>query len=429
MTSTAESSYVVLSPADSTSPVPAPDMSYPDFFEPNEASVNVDNKPATNPAPAQSLPVNGNANSSPEVRNCKSLENQVDSGSGGRRSSQSQNPSAELSFERIRTPSNEPAVSSSSSSSTSSSFSEACDNLENSSGSDFYSEFEAVLRNLRIENESLRSVVDANNAAMKRQLKIVQSWQEEVVSMRKAYADLKEESEERIMQLKQEKEDLLDRLNGVEARNRSDSRTSIGSVSRTSIGSESSYFWDSHEITELRSKIERLQELEKSNLEKESQLEDALAQVERSKEKCHLLSSEVDELRKQLFGNPNILPSDGAPDGLISVLRAQIRHCQQETVVESQAKMQAMDRITQLQRELEEVRREKVALEQTLSMGPPIVDLRSRQGASAPPLPYEMAVDENGDVIVDSNNGGKHRHKHHHHKEPSSRKIRHLIKK
>ena len=421
MTSTAESSYIILSPADSTSPVPAPDMSYPDFFEPNEASVNVDNKPSTNPAPAQSLPVNGNANSSPEVRNCKSLDSiQADSGSGERRSSQSQNPSVELSFERIRTPSNEPAVSSSCSS-TSSSFSEACDNLENSSGSDFYSEFEAVLRNLRIENESLRSVVDANNAAMKRQLKIVQSWQEEVVSMRKAYADLKEESEERIMQLKQEKGDLLDKLNGVEPRNRS--------VSRTSIGSESSYFWDSHEITELRSKIERLQELEKSNTEKESQLEDVLAQLERSEEKCQLLSSEVDELRKQLFGNPNVLPTDGAPDGLISVLRAQIRHYQQETVVESQAKMQAMDRITQLQKELEELRREKMVLEQTLSMGPAIVDLRSREGASAPPLPHGMAVDENGDVIVDSNNGGKHRHKHHHHKEPSSRKIRHLIKK
>lgn len=236
--------------------------------------------------------------------------------------------------------------------------------------------------------------------------------------MRKAYADLKEESEERIMQLKQEKEDLMDKMNGVEPRNRS--------ISRTSIGSESSYFWDSNDLTELRSKIERLQELEKSNAEKVTQLDEALAQLARANEKCELLNNEVNELRKQLFGNPNVISDNGAPDGLISVLRAQIRHCQQETVAESQAKMQAMDRITQLQNDLEEVRREKIILEQNLSLGPPVVDLRSK-GASAPPLPYG-SVDENGDAVVDVN-GAKHRHKHHHHKEPSSRKIRHLIKK
>lgn len=422
MTSTAESSYVILSPADSTSPVPSANISYPAFFDNNHASV-LPEIPSTDPQLAQSLPGAQAENVQNEARRCKSLDNgkmieSKDMSSSSSPEKSRGNSNSAVSFERIRSMSNDPGVSSSCSSTTSSSFSEACENLERGSTGDFYSEFEAVLRNLRIENESLRTVVDANNAAMKRQLKIVQSWQEEVVDMRKAYADLKEESEERIMQLKQEKEDLLDKMDRVEPRNRS--------ISRTSIGSESSYFWDSNDLTELRSKIERLQELETSNAEKVTQLDDALAQLARANEKCQLLNSEVNELRKQLFGNPNVIPVDGAPDGLISVLRAQIRHCQQETVAESQAKMQAMDRITQLQNDLEEVRREKLFLEQKLSMGLPVVDLRSKV-ASAPPLPFGI-TDDNGDAILDVN-GGKHRHKHQHHKEPSSRKIRHLIKK
>lgn len=418
MSTTEESSYVILSPADSTSPVPSANISYPAFFESNEAGTEEIKRPSINPRDVKSLPNTESEQVATGNVRCKSWENgdqvPISDDVNANEATQSQRTNSfALSFERIRTPSNEPAVSSSSSSS--SSFSEACDNLvSENSGGDFYSEFEAVLRNLRIENESLRTVVDSNNAAMKRQLKIVQSWQEEVVNMRKAYAELKEESEERILQLKQEKEDLR---NGVEPRPELRNR----SISRTSIGSESSYFWDSNDITELRTKIERLQELEKSNIEKGTQLEEALAKLERANEKCELLNSEVNELRKQLFGNPNVIPADGAPDGLISVLRAQIRHCQQETVVESQAKMQAMDRITSLQKELEETRHEKFNLEQLLYMGPAVVDLK---GASAPPLPYGPT----DDVIADLN-GGKHRHKHHHHKEPSSRKIRHLIKK
>jgi hypothetical protein len=53
---------------------------------------------------------------------------------------------------------------------------------------------EMFLKELRVENERLKEVVLSNSESMKKQLKIVQSWQQEVMEARKSCADTKKES-------------------------------------------------------------------------------------------------------------------------------------------------------------------------------------------------------------------------------------------
>lgn len=56
--------------------------------------------------------------------------------------------------------------------------------VSSSENEDFikYSYFETILRDLRIENETLRSLIDSNNVAMKKQLKICREWQVSSIS-------------------------------------------------------------------------------------------------------------------------------------------------------------------------------------------------------------------------------------------------------
>ena len=175
---------------------------------------------------------------------------------------------------------------------------------------------ELFLKELRVENEKLKEVVLSNNESMKKQLKVVQSWQQEVVDVRKSFTDLKKESQEKISVLEKENDQLrkkvLELTDGQEGHDKVYPRLQSPSVNQNnssevslvtgegkSLNTKSlgDYYWDdlSLGLEEMRQKLDKIGLLEKLNDDKKNEIGRLLEELSLAKET-------ITRLQQQLTG-------------------------------------------------------------------------------------------------------------------------------
>lgn len=224
------------------------------------------------------------------------------------------------------------------------------------------SAFEGYLRALREENERLKQVLECNNEAMKRQLKIVQKWQEEVHTTRVAYNGLKEESEAVVEKLKNENETLKEKLR--DAGETKSTNTDDGGRESKATGS---FFWDdmSMEMSEMRQIFERVQFLEDALEQKEKLLEEADAKVTPSKDEIKQLNLQIAELRIQKIKEQNV----------VDLLKNQLEIYTNDFKKEEVARKRVELEIGKLEVELEKMREERAVLLEKLELGNPVLAL------------------------------------------------------
>jgi hypothetical protein len=266
---------------------------------------------------------------------------------------------------------------------------------------------EDVLVELRVENEKLREVIDKNNAAMRRQLTIVQNWQKEVKSSKQAYEDLRKDSEEQISQLKQMNEDLRKTIEaGIESQQQQQERknlihqennttqtgdslttaheiaasasptittTSSSATTPTApsvparytpvIAADSSnYWWDmSLELEELKGRLDKINILEETVSDKSEQVTAHQEEVKASKELINKMEREIDQLRAEVING-------SADSTMISSLQAQVKIFMQSFADEQKRSQEFSEHVTRLLQELQQVREEKLDLELRLEM-------------------------------------------------------------
>lgn len=306
---------------------------------------------------------------------------------------------------------------------------------------------EDVLVELRIENEKLREVVDKNNAAMRRQLTIVQNWQKEVKSSKQAYEDLRRDSEEQIQQLKQMNADLRKTIESnitqqQEERkqlNQENTTTQTGdslttadeitapSASTTTATSptaplaparytpvvnadSSNYWWDmSLELEELKGRLDKINILEETISEKSDQLTAHQAEVQASKDLISKMEREIDQLRAEVI--------NGSADAtMISSLQTQVRIFMQSFAEEQKRSQEFSDHVTRLLQELQQVREEKLDLELRLEMGSG-GGCGNAAGGDSSSIASNASGSLNGSVdepVLDAGRSADRHHKHRH---------------
>lgn len=213
------------------------------------------------------------------------------------------------------------------------------------------SALETYLRAVREENERLKKVVEQNNEAMKKQLRIVQSWQEEVASTRAAYAQLQAESESVVAKLKEENEMLKEKHNaGVKS------------------GDESgSFIWDSmsSELGAMKSKLDRVPMLEASLNEKEIMLEECQKKLAAARAEVKAMNLQVAELRiariKEQEANDEIKKQ-------LELLAGSVDN-------EEKLRKAAEDEVKKLEAQVSELLEENAALKEKVELGTPVVNI------------------------------------------------------
>ena len=320
-----------------------------------------------------------------------------------------------------------------------------------SSSFDMFS-FEMVLKELRLENERLKEMVDNNNAAMRRQLSIVQNWQREVKSSKQAYDDLKKDTESEIENLKRINEQLRQTIESnineqMEKRKlQEDDMTQTGdSLQETQTvkpvvvtpnlpitpyagadGPGSGYYWDdmSYGLDELRSRLDRMNEqtvvaetqatIPESSEERDSQA-DLIAQqreeIKASKEIIERMEQEVNQLKGQVING-------SADSAMIKSLQSQVKIFMQSYADEQKRSQELANHVQQLLDELQALREEKLELELKVDSSPD----------SSPNADREL---EEAEAMLEQEESKHHRHRHekyhqkhmrHHHRHRKDKK-------
>ena len=296
----------------------------------------------------------------------------------------------------------------------------------------------------------LKEVVDKNNAAMRRQLTIVQNWQKEVKSVKQAYEDLKHDSEIQIQQLKQVNADLRDTIecnisdqqqqqqqhkiqnqeNTETTTQTGDSLTAMMSAVNESADAQqlkiathiptapamaesSNYWWDmSMELAELRTRLDKINLLEQAVASKDDQVSAHQKEVKASQEIISRMEREIDQLRAEVING-------SADASMISSLQSQVKIFMQSYADEQRRSQEFSEHVTRLLQELQQVREEKLDLELRLEGGCGAGPAGASDSASACEESMTGNVDE---PVIDVGRSagkaldGKHHHHRHHHR-------------
>lgn len=201
---------------------------------------------------------------------------------------------------------------------------------------------ELYIRAVREENEKLKQLVEQNNEAMKKQLKTVQSWQEEVNSTRTEIALLKQENQ--VLR----------------------SKISAGAPA-TANDDEGSFIWDSmtSELGAMKSQLDRVPQLEQLLQEKQNELEEVYQKLSAAKTEVKALNLQVAELRIARIREQDAL----------ELMKTNLELSNSEILTIDELRKKAEVEVAQLEKQLSEVLEQNSLLQEKLERGAPVLTL------------------------------------------------------
>ena len=213
---------------------------------------------------------------------------------------------------------------------------------------------------LREDNCKLVTVLQANNQAMKKNLKIAQGLKNELDLAQKSYVDLKISSEELINQLKAENTQLRDQIKNFES--------------------------FSPDISIKYGKL---------NLNQELNLQDTCAKIIEKDQQISALTKELNELKTKVNQTTE-------NDEVTSALKDQCETYFKKYKLEENSKSKLAKENQSLKDLIEKLRKEKFNLEEQLEKSEPVIDVKSSNNQ-----------DSNEDALKSERSGHRHRRRHH----------------
>jgi DNA repair exonuclease SbcCD ATPase subunit len=222
-----------------------------------------------------------------------------------------------------------------------------------SSNDSFSNNFENYLKELRDENEKLKSALEKNNNVMKQQLKHLQDWQMKNNQTIDEHKRMSDESKAIIEQLRLENNGLKDQVLNLEG------------MAGLKLIEEMN-----EELAILRSKCDQLNSYEKLDVISELQTQNLTKELVDSKQTVNSLTLEVNSLKKVLNEANERLES-------LPIMKSQLEIYERDFKVEQMAKLAAIKEVDVLEKEIEKLKKNKNEMEEKLEKGAPVLDLKA----------------------------------------------------
>jgi DNA repair exonuclease SbcCD ATPase subunit len=219
------------------------------------------------------------------------------------------------------------------------------------SNDSFSNDLENYLKELRDENEKLKSALEKNNYLMKQQLKNLQDWQMKNNQTIDEHKRMSDESKAIIEQLRLENNRLKDQV--------SQGMASFKSVEELTA-----------ELASLRSKCDQLNSYEKLDVISELQTQNLTKELVDAKQTINSLSLETNSLKNELNEANERLRS-------VPIMKSQLEIYERDFKVEEMAKLAALKEVDALEKEIEKLKKNKEEMEEKLEKGAPVLDLKT----------------------------------------------------
>jgi myosin heavy subunit len=224
------------------------------------------------------------------------------------------------------------------------------------SNDSFSNDLENYLKELRDENEKLKSALEKNNYLMKQQLKNLQDWQMKNSQTIDEHKRMSDESKAIIEQLRLENNRLKDQV--------SQGMASFKSVEELTA-----------ELASLRSKCDQLNSYEKLDVISELQTQNLTKELVDAKQTINSLSLETNSLKNELNEANERLRS-------VPIMKSQLEIYERDFKVEEMAKLAALKEVDALEKEIEKLKKNKEEMEEKLEKGAPVLDLKTEPTGS-----------------------------------------------
>ena len=212
---------------------------------------------------------------------------------------------------------------------------------------------ETYLRELRDENENLKTELEKNNHFMKQQLKNLHEWQtknKELIEQHKRVVETSKQLSEENQSIKAENVLLKQKFAEFEER--------MGTTELMS-----------REVEDLRSRCQQMANYEKFNVSSELQTHEMTSQLITSQLKIDALKAEIMDLKKQLNDSTARLESMPAMESQLTIYERDFK-------IEEIAKLAALKEVSELEEEIERLKLRNSQLEEILEKGQPVVELK-----------------------------------------------------
>jgi hypothetical protein len=214
-------------------------------------------------------------------------------------------------------------------------------------------DLENYLKELRDENEKLKSALEKNNHVMKQQLKNLQDWQIKNNQTIDEHKRMSDESKAIIEQLRLENDRLKAQVSNFEGM--------AGSKSVEELTAE---------LVNLRSECDQLKSYEKLDVISELQTQNLTKELVDAKQTINSLTLEINSLKKELNEANERLES-------LPIMKSQLEIYERDFKVEEMAKLAALKEVDALEKEIEKLKKNKNEMEEKLEKGAPILDLKT----------------------------------------------------
>ncbi len=214
-------------------------------------------------------------------------------------------------------------------------------------------DLENYLKELRDENEKLKSALEKNNHVMKQQLKNLQDWQIKNNQTIDEHKRMSDESKAIIEQLRLENDRLKAQVSNFEGM--------AGSKSVEELTAE---------LVNLRSECDQLKSYEKLDVISELQTQNLTKELVDAKQTINSLTLEINSLKKEFNEANERLES-------LPIMKSQLEIYERDFKVEEMAKLAALKEVDALEKEIEKLKKNKNEMEEKLEKGAPILDLKT----------------------------------------------------
>ncbi|CAG2173758.1 unnamed protein product [Oppiella nova] len=214
---------------------------------------------------------------------------------------------------------------------------------------------ELYLKELRDENEKLKTELEKNNEFMKQQLKNLHEWQSknsEIIEDHKRVAQQSKQLVEENGRLVDENHRLNDRVSDLEG------MAGLKLVEELST-----------EVATLRSRCEQMASYEKLDVTSELKSQELSSHLVESQMKVDAMADEINALKAKLSDSAAKLET-------MSAMKSQLLVFERDFKLEEMSKLAALKEVTELEATVEELKKKLSDAEERLEKGAPTVELK-----------------------------------------------------